>query len=454
MARRSWFSARWGVGRQASSWFLFLAGSAWGTGILAPPALAQSGLSATEAKIAEHAGAEQAEALALLERVVNINSGTLNLAGVREVGRVFEAELKALGFATRWVDGASFQRAGHLVAEREGKGPRILLIGHLDTVFEPDSPFQKFVRLDETTARGPGIIDMKGGDVILVQALKALSKAGVLEGMSLTVIMTGDEEDPGEPLEAARAVLIEAARRADVAIGFEDGDGDPRTAVVSRRGSSSWRLTVTAHPAHSSQIFRPEVGFGAIFEVARVLEAFRVEMAGERYLTFNPGLVLGGTAVDFDPTQARGTAFGKDNVIAERAVVTGDLRCVSPEQLERARETMRLVAARPLSGATSELVFLEGGYPPMAPTDGNLRLLGVYDRISRDLGLGPVTATSPTAAGAADVSFTAESVEMAIDGVGLMGHDDHTELETADLATLASQSQRTAILIYRLVAGQ
>ncbi len=434
---------------KAAVGWVVLFGLAWTT----PAVRSQDGLSQVERAIAGYAREDTEEALRLLERVVDINSGTLNLGGVREVGRVFEAELEDLGFATRWVDGSSFQRAGHLVAEREGRGRRLLLIGHLDTVFEPDSPFQRFARLDESTARGPGIIDMKGGDVILVHALKALAKAGVLEGMNLTVVMTGDEEDPGEPLQAARAALLEAARRADVAIGFEDGDGDPRTAVVSRRGSSSWRLTVTAHPAHSSQIFRPEVGFGAIFEAARILEGFRVEMSGESYLTFNPGLILGGTAADFDPSQARGSAFGKDNVVAEKAVVTGDLRCVSPEQLERARQSMRAVVSRPLSGASSELVFLEGGYPPMAPTDGNLRLLGFYDQISRDLGLGPVEATSPTAAGAADVSFTSEFVEMAIDGVGLMGHDDHTEMETADLGTLVTQTQRTAILIHRLATA-
>ena len=80
--------------------------------------------------------AHNAEALALLERVVNINSGTQNFAGVREVGAIFRAAFDALGFKTRWVDGAAFQRAGHLVAEHRGTGPKILLIGHLDTVFE------------------------------------------------------------------------------------------------------------------------------------------------------------------------------------------------------------------------------------------------------------------------------------------------------------------------------
>src|SRR4051794_36346665 len=131
-------------------------------------------------------------ALALLERVVNINSGTHNFTGVRAVGDVFRKEFDALGFKTTWVDGAAFKRAGHLIAEHPGPGPRILLIGHLDTVFEADSPFQRFERINDSKARGPGIIDMKGGDVIIVSALKALRKVGALDRMNLVIVMTGD----------------------------------------------------------------------------------------------------------------------------------------------------------------------------------------------------------------------------------------------------------------------
>src|SRR6476469_3448773 len=138
-------------------------------------------LTSDERALAAHVDAHNAQSLALLERVVNINSGTQNFAGVREVGRVFSAELEQLGFQTRWVDGATFKRAGHLVAEHRGTGPRLLLIGHLDTVFEKDSPFQKFERVDDRTARGPGIIDMKGGDVVMIGALKALQSIGVLK---------------------------------------------------------------------------------------------------------------------------------------------------------------------------------------------------------------------------------------------------------------------------------
>jgi glutamate carboxypeptidase len=409
--------------------------------------LAQS-LTPPEPAITSAIDAHNGEALALLEKVVNINSGSMNLAGVRAVGDVFRAEFDALGFRTTWVEGAAFKRAGHLIADHPGRGPRLLLIGHLDTVFEPDSPFQKFQRLDEKTAKGPGIIDMKGGDVIIVHALKALKAAGV-DDMNVVVVMTGDEEDTGEPQSLARAALIGAAKGADYALGFEDGPGEPRYAVTARRGTSAWRLEVTANPAHSSQIFRPEVGYGAIYEMARILDGFRRRLAGEEFLTFNPGMVLGGTAVDPDWAQSRGSASGKTNVVAERAVVIGDLRTLSNEQLERARKAMQEVAADSLAHTQAKLTF-EEGYPSLPPTEGNARLLALYDRASRDLGLGAVTAVSPARAGAADVSFVAGEVPGIIDGIGLMGHDDHTPGETADLSTLASQTKRAAILMYRL----
>ncbi|MDQ3347325.1 MAG: M20/M25/M40 family metallo-hydrolase [Acidobacteriota bacterium] len=417
--------------------------------VVALPFIQSETPSADERALVRFIDTHNDEALALLERVVNINSGTQNFEGVREVGRVFSAELEALGFQTRWIDGAAFKRAGHLVADHPGTGPRILLIGHVDTVFEKDSPFQKFERLDERTARGPGIIDMKGGDVVMLSALKALKATGALDAMNLVVVLTGDEEDSGDPLSAARAALLAAAEGADIAIGFENGPGDPKLGVTASRGTAGWQLTVTGVPAHSSQIFREDIGFGAVYEMARVINAFREQMAGEAHLTFNPGVVLGGTTVEFDAVQMRGTAFGKSNVIAERAVVSGDLRALSAEQFSKARQKMEAIAAASLPHTRATITF-EEGYPPMAPTEGNARLLAMYDRASRDLGFGAVAAVNPDRAGAADVSFVAGKIKTIIDGVGLMGRNDHTVRETADLTTLPSQTKRMAVLLHRI----
>lgn len=393
-----------------------------------------------------------AEAIALLERVVNINSGTLNLAGVRAVGDVFRAEFDRLGFSTRWVDGAPFKRAGHLVAEHRGAGPKFLLIGHLDTVFEPDHPFQRFERVSATHARGPGISDMKGGDVIIVQLLKALKSSGALQDMNVTVVMTGDEERAGEPLSLAREALIAASAGADYAIGFEDGDGEPGHAVVSRRGASSWDLVVKGVPAHSSQIFQPEVGAGAIYEASRILTEFYRRLSTEPNLTFNPGLILGGTAVQYDAPNAKGNAAGKDNVVAEHAAVSGDLRALTPEQYARAKAVMQEVAGASLPRTSATLTF-DDGYPPLAPSEANRALLALYDRASRDIGTGEVTAVDPRRAGAADVSFVAGRAKAIMDGIGMRGKDGHTAGETADLKAMSTQVKRMALMMHRIARG-
>ena len=414
--------------------------------------IAMQTLSADEKAVAAHIDAHDAEGVALLEKIVNINSGTQNIEGVKQVGAVLRAEFDALGFKTEWVDGASWQRAGHLVATKAGPGPKILLIGHLDTVFEKDSPFQKFERIDVKTAKGPGVIDMKGGDVVIVQAMKALKAVGKLDGMNIVVVMTGDEEAAGRPLARARAALVNAAKGAAAAIGFEDGDGIPSHAVVARRGTTGWQLTVKAATGHSSQIFGDALGYGAVFEAARIVNAFRETLAGQPHLTFNPGVFVGGTTTEYDAANSRGSASGKSNVVAEQAVVSGDLRALTVEQFENAKKTMREIVGQSLAKTHAEIVFDEG-YPPLAPSAGNEKLLVMYDKASRDLGLGAVEAVNPDRAGAADVSFIAGEVPMIIDAVGLKGHDDHSAGETADLTTLASQAKRAAVLILRLSRG-
>ena len=412
---------------------------------------AAAGPAPVERRLVAAAERRVPESLALLRRAVEINSGTQNHEGVRAVGRVFAPEFEKLGFRTRWIEGAAWGRAGHLVAERPGRAGalRVLLIGHLDTVFEPSSPFQRWEALGDTAVRAPGVADMKGGDVVMLLALAALRDVGRLDELEVTAVLTGDEENAGRPYELSRAALWEAAKRADVALGFEDGDGDYRTGEAARRGAGGWRLVVWARPAHSSQVFTPDVGEGAIFTAARLLRAFRDSLAGEEYLTFNPGAIVGGTEVTWDPATISGTAFGKSNVVAESTIVTGDLRPLSIEQRERAKDVMRRIVADAGPHARAELTFSDG-YPPFAPTAGNRWLLERFSDVSRDLGHGPVTLANPRDAGAADVSFTQGLTPMALDGLGLMGTGGHTVLETADLRTLPLNAARVAVLLARL----
>lgn len=407
-------------------------------------------LEATEARIVEAVDARREEAITALEELVAINSGTMNPEGIRRVGAYFERELGALGFVTRWIDQPSeLERGGHLFAEVDGdRGKRVLMIGHLDTVFEPDSPFQHF-RREGDLGYGPGTDDMKGGNLVILFALKALHDAGALDNTRIIVALTGDEENPGKPVAVSRKDLVEAGRRSDIALGFEAGVRDIHTATIARRGASGWTLQVRAKAAHSSQIFDDSKGAGAIFEASRILDAFYSQLRGEQYLTFNPGVILGGTSIDYDSQANRGTAFGKTNVIAETAVVHGDLRFLSEEQKENARETMRAIVALSLPGAEAEISF-EDGYPAMFPSQGNHDLLAQFESVSRDLGFGELEILDPGQRGAADISFVAADVEAGLAGLGPVGWKGHTVDEHIDLTTLSVNAKRVAVLIYRL----
>lgn len=392
--------------------------------------------------------------IALLKKAVNINSGTMNFEGVRRVGELFSNELKALGFETRWAAGVNFNRAGHLIAVHKGKkGKRILLIGHLDTVFEKDSPFQSFTMLNDSIMKGPGAADMKGGDVIIIVALQALRDAGLLNDMNIEIVMSGDEESSGKPIELSKKELTDAGKRADVALAYEDGDGLATTAVVSRRGSADWTLTVKGNAAHSSQLFTDAVGAGAIYNASRILNAFYVSLSKEENLTINPGVILGGNKLSYDSATNTGTAFGKNNIVSQDALVKGDLRTVSAVQLEKAKKIMTDIVAANYPGTTARLNFGDGGYPSMAKTEGNEKLLSYYNQVSLDLGFGPETECNPRNAGAADISYVNEYVQMALDGLGLPGADGHTINETANLNYLSIEAKRSAVLIYRLMNG-
>ena len=406
-----------------------------------------------EHQIVQHLNAQLDESTVLLKQLVNINSDTMNFAGVQQVGMLLKQKYDALGFSTQWLDGSEFNRAGHLIATYESTShpdaAKILLIGHLDTVFAKDDDFKTITELANNRIAGPGITDMKGGDVIMLAALQALQKQGLLQQLNIKVVMTGDEESSGKPLSDSKQALIEAAVWADIALGFEDGDSNIATAVTSRRGSVNWTLTVEGKPAHSSQIFTDENGDGAIFEAARILNEFRVQLRHEKLLTFNPGFIAGGTRVTQQGDKSNYGVFGKTNVIAKDTLIKGEIRATSPEQLEQAKAMMQTIVSQNLRHTSAVLEF-QPGYPPMAQTPANLDLLALYSQVSEDLGYGIITAVNPRNAGAADISFAASHVDMSLDGLGLMGSGGHTKDEIADMSSFAKNMQKAAILIYRL----
>ena len=412
---------------------------------------ASQSLDANEQAIVAWSEAHVEDAVDLIERLVNINSGTLNKQGVKDVGVVLREELDALGFQTRWIGmPEEMQRAGHLFGKRNGdRGKKILLIGHLDTVYEPDDAFQNFGR-EGSKATGPGVEDMKNGDVIIIYALKALQQAGVLDGAQIVAAFTGDEESAGRPLNVSRKDLIDAGKWADIALGFESGIDyhGKEWATISRRSSSRWCLEVTGKQAHSAGIFNDRTGAGAIFEAARILNGFYDEVRGEQYLTFNAGTIMGGTEVDGGCDQADGGVFGKTNVVPNRVVVRGGIRTISDQQLEDAREAMRAVVVRNLPVTEASITFGEG-YPAMAPTDGNRKLRDMLSSINQDLGREAMPILDASKRGAADISFVAPYTD-GLAGMGAYGKGGHTPNESLDLDSIPVAIQRAAILIYRL----
>lgn len=414
---------------------------------------AYAALSAAEQRMMATVDAEQERTLAMLERWVNQNSGSHNLPGVEAVGRMVRAELEPLGFQVRWIPLPQTGRAGHLVATHKGKAgrKRLLLIGHLDTVFELDSPFQRWVRQGDK-ANGPGASDDKGGDAVIVAALRAMHAAGTLRGANIEIVLTGDEEDSGTPLALARADLVAAGKRADAALDFEGlaQDNGVDMGSIARRGVTDWTLKVSGRSAHSSGVFSATAGYGANYELARIVDAFRRELPEDK-LTFNVGLVAGGTTAKLDKDEVRAEVTGKTNIIAAEAVARGDLRAISQDQLDRATAKMRAIVAASLPGAKAEISFGDGGYPPMPPTPGNQALLARLNGVNRDLGLAEMPSLDPLKRGAGDISFVAADTDGLV-GLGPSSSGDHTAGETVDIPSMVKQAKRAAILMSRLAA--
>jgi glutamate carboxypeptidase len=387
------------------------------------------------------------EELAFLETVANIPSGTFNHDGVREVGRRFARELEGLGFSTRWAElPPEMGRAGHLVAERLARGDggrRLLLLGHLDTVFEGAG--HRFERTGDT-ARGAGVTDMKGGDTALLFALKALEAAGALEGATVRVILTGDEENPALPGAVSRRELALAAKESDAVLSFESDSGK---VAIGRRGLTTWSLSVSGQQGHSANVMRPVLGAGAIYETARILDGFRREFSGHPTVTVNAGIVLGGTRVGYDAAASAGSAAGKFNVVPPAALARGDLRFVTDGERDAAKARMTEIAADALPRTVSRVEFedLAPGWPA---SDRNRELLRVIDAVSRDLGQGPVEPDDPASRGFGDMNFIGASIAGA-DGLGVRGWGEHSPQESVDLASLGPATARAAVLIRRLL---
>jgi len=440
--------------------------------LIAQTTKAASTLSKEEQKVMDYIDANMPRAIALLKESVDINSGTLNIEGVKKVGAIFAREFEKANFKTKWVPMPdSLRRAGHLVASigfnaaenaavekktsskkktelaKTNKGKKLFLIGHLDTVFEPDMPANPFTMLNDSTATGQGVTDMKGGDVVMIIALQALQAQGLLKDANIIAYLTGDEEHAGYPREVSRGDFIETAKQTEIALAFEGANG-LNSVATARRGASGWLLNVKAKTGHSSGVFTAGAGYGAIYEAARIVNEFRVQLSTEKYLTFNPGVFIGGSEMNYDETKATGTAIGKTNIISPAVTVTGDLRFLTEEQKINARKKMQTIVDNSLTGTKATIDF-QDGIPSMAPTEGNNKVLEVISGVTQAMGVGPTSAGDPGSRGAGDISYIAAYVDC-IDGLGSSGRGAHAPGETINLKELPYLIKRAALTIYRL----
>ncbi|MFI5205817.1 MAG: M20/M25/M40 family metallo-hydrolase, partial [Candidatus Paceibacterales bacterium] len=346
-----------------------------------------------EKQIQNNAIREQDAALALLEQLVNINSGTANFTGVHQVGDVLRKQFEELGFKTRWIESSvETHRAGTFLAERKGPAgaKRLLLLGHLDTVFSLSSPFQHF-RRHGNVATGPGIVDAKGGDVVILSALKALQAAKALENTSITVLLTPDAENVAQPTSLSRKPLLQAAQHADVALDFEGSLG-LGTSTIARRGTSYWEIKT-----------KDALGTNrAVFELARILNTMRIELEEEDYLSFSSDAITGPVKSDLMVT----AAFAK-----------GNLSFLTEKQRKKVEDKIQAIVQQNLPGTTAVVRF-QDGISAMKPTQQDKNLLKNYSQVSIDLGYGVVKPLPSGLRDPADISYIAGSMPANLSGLG------------------------------------
>lgn len=401
----------------------------------------ESPISSAEQELNNWLQSREDEMIDVLEQLTNINSGSLNKAGVDEIARFFSAELRELGFSISTLPGDviempscpgsnySIDVADHVLATRSGSSSRLLLMGHMDTVFPPDSPFHEF-RREGDTMYGPGVADMKGGLVVMLYALKALHEAGELDDLSISILLNSDEEVGSL---SSRKYLEEQARQHDWGLVYESSGRGNLTR--QRKGLGQARFVVTGQAAHAGAAH--ERGRSAIKELAYKIVEIENMTDYESGVTVNVGIVNGGEA---------------RNTIAPCAEGLIDLRYPEPQQgLDAAaqfEEIFSRVYSYPVdSGEISTESWVNLHRPPKIPTAESDYLMEKARAIGRLLGQDLGVTDS---GGGTDGSLTQAVGLPTQDSLGVAGTGAHSNREEARVSSLVESAQLNAILIRRL----
>lgn len=378
---------------------------------------------APDSALLARAGQHQPAALALLEQLVNIDSGTFSGPGLDAVGALASKELARLGFRIETFP-ATPALGSNVVATLDGRGKgRILLVAHMDTVFGDGTARAHRFRIDGKRAYGPGIMDDKGGIVIGIHAVALLREAGFEDFKRITVLLNTNEETGSH---GTRALIERLSKAHDVVFNLEPGrpaDG----LVVSRKGSGDIELKVTGKASHAG--VAPKQGINAVLEASHQV----VQLS-------NLGDDAKQTTVNW--TVARGGE--RSNVIPDGASAQADVRVMQPEEFDRVERDMRRIAAKQLVPDAKVDIALKRSFPPMPPspvTDALARKASnIYGELGRKL-------TLESSGGAADSSLVFAAGVPTIDGLGIVGGGIHTADEYAEVDSIAPRLYLLARLI-------
>jgi len=352
-----------------------------------------------------------------LRRLVEVNSFTRNRAGVLQVREIVEGMFLPLGFRARRI-------GDHLALEREGvRGPRLLLIGHLDTVYPENFPWRE----EGTRIHGPGVCDMKGGIVVMWMALRESCP-------NVTLLFNATEEGGCADFPPLARSFVTPDTRACLV--YEPGleaDG-ATTLVVQRKGSGRFRVSVTGREAHSGHSH--EKGASAIRELARVVERIEAQTDPKRGVTFNVGTIEGGTTVNSVPGSASASL---------------DLRAWTREDFAWGRETaLALAGPGSVPGTRVEVAELPG-YPPWPENDRSRKLGEMACALGTELGMKLV---AQRRGGGSDGCHLWDLVPT-LDGLGPVGRNAHVahgpDPESVDPASLAPRAKLSAALFRKLL---
>jgi len=352
-------------------------------------------------------------ALKLLERLVNIDSGSGYEPGLTQVRTLLSAELKALGASIETVPNTAPDKSQHVVATLKGSGKaKILLLAHMDTVFKEGSAAARPFHIKDGRAYGPGVMDDKGGIVVALQALKILKDMNFKDYGQVTLLLDASEETGSE---VASALIQKVAKEHDVTLNLEPGrpaDG----LVVWRKGSATAVVEVTGKASHAG--VAPELGRNAAMEAAHQILQLGQLGDPEKKTTVNFTVINAGDRI---------------NVIPDHAVAKADVRAAVPEEFDRVEKDLARVASTRLIADTQVTTRLERGLPPMPQTPASDKLVAMAQGIYGELGR---TLTVEGTGGAADASLAAAVGVPTLDGFGIVGGNIHTPEEYAEVESL------------------